>query len=73
MVHIYTIGYMHDDDRVPALLQLHRPVYVCHADAGHEPITSCNCFSVGKVVGLVSYLLIGFWYKREESAILRQY
>ncbi len=34
MVHVYTIGYMHDDDGYNALLQLHLPVHVLHADAG---------------------------------------
>ena len=34
MVHIYTIGYMHDDDGLSALLQLHLAVHLLDADAG---------------------------------------
>ena len=34
MVHMYTIGYMHDDRRLSALLQLHLAVHLLHADAG---------------------------------------
>ncbi len=34
MVHIYTIGYMSDDDGLSAILQLHLTVHVRDADAG---------------------------------------
>ena len=34
MVHIYTIGYMHDDPGYQRFLQLHSLVHLRHADAG---------------------------------------
>ena len=34
MVHIYTIGYMHDDPGYTAVLQLHLAVHLRDADAG---------------------------------------
>jgi len=61
MVTIYTIGYMQHDDGLSALLQLHLAVHLLDADAGHVEQFSCNCSRLGSV-GVVSYLLIGFWY-----------
>ena len=48
MVHIYTIGYMADDRRLPALLLLHRAVHVLDADARDEQQLRCSCSSAGK-------------------------
>ncbi len=35
LVHLYSVGYMHDDPPSSALLCLSVPFYICHADAGN--------------------------------------
>src|SRR6185312_5075258 len=63
LVHLYSIGYMHDDDSRPrffAYLSL-------FSFAMLTLVTSDNLLQMffgWAGVGLASYLLIGFWYKR---------
>ena len=63
LVHLYSIGYMHDDDSRPrffAYLSL-------FTFAMLTLVTSDNLLQMffgWEGVGLASYLLIGFWYKR---------
>ncbi len=62
LIHIYSIGYMHDDPRFPlffAYLSL-----FCFSMLGL--VASANVFMIfifWELVGLCSYLLIGFWYE----------
>jgi NADH-quinone oxidoreductase subunit L len=63
MVHIYTIGYMADDPGYQRFFSLHLAVHLQHADAGDEQ-QLLQLFFGWEAVGLVSYLLIGFWYTR---------
>lgn len=66
LVHIYSIGYMHDDDSRPrffAYLSL-------FTFAMLMLVTSDNLLQMffgWEGVGLASYLLIGFWYKKPEA------
>jgi len=64
LIHVYSIGYMHDDPGFWRFFRLHESVHLCHG----EP-DSCGQFSpdVPRLggVGLCSYLLIGFWYDRK--------
>jgi proton-translocating NADH-quinone oxidoreductase chain L len=64
LIHIYSMGYMHDDPRYPrffAYLSL-----FCFSMLGL--LASSNVFMIfifWELVGLCSYLLIGFWYEEK--------
>ena len=68
MVHIYTIGYMHDDSGYQRFFS-----YISLFTFSMLMLVMSNnflqLFFGWEAVGLVSYLLIGFWFKRE-TAIL---
>jgi NADH-quinone oxidoreductase subunit L len=63
MVHIYTIGYMHDDPGYQRFFS-----YISLFTFSMLMLVMANnflqLFFGWEAVGLVSYLLIGFWYKR---------
>ena len=63
MVHVYTIGYMHDDDGYTRFFS-----YIALFTFSMLMLVMANnflqLFFGWEAVGLVSYLLIGFWYKR---------
>ena len=67
LVHIYSMGYMHDDPRYPrffAYLSL-----FCFSMLGL--LASANVFMVfmfWELVGVCSYLLIGFWYEDKKNS-----
>ncbi len=66
MVHIYTIGYMHDDpgyQRFFAYISLFTFSMLMLVMANNF----LQLFFGWEAVGLVSYLLIGFWYTRETA------
>ena len=66
MVHIYTIGYMHDD---PGYQRFFSYISL-FTFAMLMLVMSNNFFQLffgWEAVGVVSYLLIGFWYKRESA------
>jgi len=66
MVHIYTIGYMHDDEGYQRFF-----CYIALFTFAMLMLVMANnflqLFFGWEGVGLVSYLLIGFWYKRESA------
>lgn len=66
MVHIYTIGYMHDDPGYQRFFS-----YIALFTFSMFMLVISNnflqLFFGWEAVGLVSYLLIGFWYKRETA------
>ncbi len=66
MVHIYTIGYMHDDDGYQRFFS-----YIALFTFSMLMLVMANnflqLFFGWEAVGLVSYLLIGFWFKRENA------
>ncbi len=66
MVHIYTIGYMHDDPGYQRFFS-----YISLFTFSMLMLVMANNFMQlffgWEAVGLVSYLLIGFWYKRETA------
>jgi len=66
MVHIYTIGYMHDDDGYQRFFS-----YIALFTFAMLMLVMANnflqLFFGWEGVGLVSYLLIGFWYKRPSA------
>ncbi len=67
MVHIYTIGYMADDpgyERFFSYVSLFTFVMLALVLADNFLLM----FFGWEGVGLVSYLLIGFWFKRESAA-----
>jgi NADH-quinone oxidoreductase subunit L len=71
MVHIYTIGYMQDDEgynRFFAYISLFTFAMLMLVMSNNF----LQLFFGWEAVGLVSYLLIGFWFKRP-TAILRQH
>ena len=66
LVHLYSIGYMHEDP--------HRPRFFAYLSlftfAMLMLVTSDNLLQMffgWEGVGLASYLLIGFWYKKPEA------
>jgi NADH-quinone oxidoreductase subunit L len=66
MVHIYTIGYMKDDPGYQRFFS-----YISLFTFSMLMLVMANNFMQlffgWEAVGLVSYLLIGFWYKRETA------
>lgn len=66
MVHVYTIGYMHDDPGYQRFFS-----YISLFTFAMLMLVMANnflqLFFGWEAVGLVSYLLIGFWYKRETA------
>lgn len=66
MVHIYTIGYMHDDPGYQRFFS-----YVSLFTFAMLVLVLANNFLLlffgWEGVGLVSYLLIGFWFKKEAA------
>jgi len=65
-VHIYTVGYMHDDpgyQRFFSFISLFTFSMLMLVMSNNF----LQLFFGWEAVGLVSYLLIGFWYKRESA------
>jgi NADH-quinone oxidoreductase subunit L len=66
MVHIYTIGYMHDDPGYQRFFS-----YISLFTFGMLMLVMANnflqLFFGWEAVGLMSYLLIGFWYTRDSA------
>ncbi|MCJ7592940.1 MAG: NADH-quinone oxidoreductase subunit L [Woeseiaceae bacterium] len=66
MVHIYTIGYMHEDPGYQRFFS-----YISLFTFAMLMLVMANnflqLFFGWEAVGLVSYLLIGFWFKRETA------
>src|SRR3954449_335952 len=66
MVHIYTIGYMHDDPGYQRFFS-----YISLFTFSMLMLVMANnflqLFFGWEAVGVVSYLLIGFWYTRESA------
>ncbi|NOX43128.1 MAG: NADH-quinone oxidoreductase subunit L [Gammaproteobacteria bacterium] len=66
MVHIYTIGYMHDDSGYQRFFS-----YISLFTFSMLMLVMSNNFMQlffgWEAVGLVSYLLIGFWFKKETA------
>ena len=66
MVHIYTIGYMHDDPGYQRFFS-----YISLFTFAMLMLVMSNnflqLFFGWEAVGVVSYLLIGFWYTRESA------
>jgi len=66
MVHVYTIGYMEDDDGYQRFFS-----YISLFTFSMLMLVMSNNFMQlffgWEAVGLVSYLLIGFWYTRESA------
>ena len=67
-VHIYSVGYMHDDPGYQRFFS-----YISLFTFAMLMLVSANnflqLFFGWEGVGLVSYLLIGFWFKRESANI----
>ncbi len=65
-VHVYTIGYMHDDQGYQRFFS-----YISLFTFSMLMLVMSNnflqLFFGWEAVGLVSYLLIGFWYERESA------
>src|SRR5262245_60316234 len=66
MVHVYTIGYMHDDPGYQRFFS-----YISLFTFSMLMLVMANnfvqLFFGWEAVGVVSYLLIGFWYTRESA------
>ena len=66
MVHVYTIGYMHDDPGYQRFFS-----YISLFTFSMLMLVMANnflqLFFGWEAVGLVSYLLIGFWFKRDSA------
>jgi len=66
LVHIFTIGYMHDDPGYQRFFS-----YIALFTFAMLMLVMANnflqLFFGWEAVGLISYLLIGFWYKKESA------
>nr|VFK78004.1 MAG: NADH dehydrogenase subunit L [Candidatus Kentron sp. SD] len=66
MVHVYTVGYMHDDPGYQRFFS-----YISLFTFGMLMLVMSNnflqLFFGWEMVGLMSYLLIGFWFQRESA------
>ena len=64
LVHVFSIGYMHEDKRFPRFF-----TYLglfCFSMLGLViGGTTLQLFIFWELVGLCSYLLIGFWYEKK--------
>ena len=64
-IHIYSYGYMHED-RHGAILRVHEPVHFL--DARHCVVEQfLQMFIFWELVGVSSYLLIGFWFEKPSA------
>src|SRR5690606_30741964 len=66
MVHIYTIGYMHDDPGYQRFFS-HISLFTFSMLMLVMSNNFLQLFFGWEAVGLVSYLLIGFWFQRESA------
>jgi proton-translocating NADH-quinone oxidoreductase chain L len=67
LIHIYSIGYMHDDPRFPRFFTYMS--LFCFSMLGL--VASSNAFMIfifWELVGVCSYLLIGFWYEEKVNS-----
>jgi proton-translocating NADH-quinone oxidoreductase chain L len=67
LIHVYSMGYMHDDPRYPRFF-MYLSLF-CFSMLGL--VASGNIFMVfmcWELVGVCSYLLIGFWYEDKKNA-----
>jgi NADH:ubiquinone oxidoreductase subunit 5 (subunit L)/multisubunit Na+/H+ antiporter MnhA subunit len=67
LIHIYSMGYMHDDRRYP-LFFTYLSLF-CFSMLGL--IASANIFMIfvfWELVGVCSYFLIGFWYEEKKNS-----
>jgi NADH-quinone oxidoreductase subunit L len=66
MVHVYTVGYMHDDDGYQRFFS-----YISLFTSAMLLLVMSNNFMQlffgWEAVGVISYLLIGFWYTRPSA------
>jgi len=66
LIHVYSMGYMHDDPRYPRFF-MYLSLF-CFSMLGL--VASANAFMVftfWELVGVCSYLLIGFWYEEKKN------
>src|SRR5450432_1684856 len=67
LVHVFSIGYMHEDKRFPRFF-----TYLglfCFSMLGLViGGTALHLFIFWELVGLCSYLLIGFWYEKKSAS-----
>lgn len=67
MVHVYSIGYMHGDIRYSRFY-----AYLSLFSAAMLGLVLANSYALlfvcWELVGLTSYLLIGFWFEKKEAA-----
>src|SRR5262249_20993132 len=66
LVHLYSIGYMHDDDGRPRFFS-YLPLFTFAMLALVTSDNFLQLFFGWEGVGLASYLLIGFWYLKPEA------
>ena len=66
LIHVYSVGYMHGDLEERALLRVPEPVRVLDADPGAGGELRVLLVGWG-MVGLSSYLLIGFWHQKPSA------
>jgi proton-translocating NADH-quinone oxidoreductase chain L len=67
LIFVFSIGYMHEDKRFPRFF-----TYLCLFDFSMLGLciggTTLQLFIFWELVGLCSYLLIGFWYEKKSAS-----
>src|SRR5215213_11049282 len=67
LVHVFSIGYMHEDKRFPRFFTY--LALFCFSMLGLViGGTTLQLFIFWELVGLCSYLLIGFWYEKKSAS-----
>ena len=68
LIHVYSVGYMHDDRRVPRGYFTYLNLFVFMMLILVTANNILLMFVGWEGVGLCSYLLIGFWYEKDSAS-----
>ena len=68
LIHIYSMGYMHDDPRYPRFFTYLVALLLLDARTGRLVSNVFMIFMFWELVGVCSYLLIGFWYEEKPNS-----
>ena len=68
LVHLYSVGYMHGDPALFPVFRVPGDLFVSRCWAWFWLTIFLLLYVFWELVGLSSYLLIGFWYEKPSAA-----